>query len=118
MLRFFRLHADGSYYVGHTDDLEHRIALHESGEIRGYTSARRPVRLVWSADFATRNEAREREKQIKAGRAPRKRRLSGATGRRYSGSRDRGAVLRLRARSGRFAQDIRRNPDWGVRPYC
>ena len=51
--------------MGHTDDLEHRMALHESGEIRGYTSARRPVRLVWSADFATRNEAREREKQIK-----------------------------------------------------
>ena len=57
--------ADGSFYVGHTDKLEIRIAQHQGGEIKGYTSTRRPLSLVWSADVATRNEARERERQIK-----------------------------------------------------
>ena len=68
MLRFFVYMlscADDSYYVGHTDDLEHRVAEHHSAAIPGYTSTRLPVRVVWSADFATRDEARERELQIK-----------------------------------------------------
>jgi tRNA/rRNA methyltransferase len=29
--------ADGSYYTGHTDDLELRIAKHQAGELAGYT---------------------------------------------------------------------------------
>ncbi len=57
--------ADGSFYVGQTDELERRLSQHLSGEIEGYTRARRPLTLVWSADFATRIEARQREKQIK-----------------------------------------------------
>ena len=27
--------SDGSYYVGHTNDLEHRLAAHERGAIEG-----------------------------------------------------------------------------------
>ena len=57
--------ADGSYYTGHTDDLDHRIAQHQSGEIEGYTYTRRPVTLAWSQDFPTRIEALEAERQIK-----------------------------------------------------
>ena len=30
--------ADGSYYTGHTDNLDERIAKHQAGEIEGYTS--------------------------------------------------------------------------------
>lgn len=56
---------DHSYYVGHTDNLEIRIAQHEAGEIPGYTQTRRPVRLVFSDEFATRIEALEAERQIK-----------------------------------------------------
>lgn len=56
---------DGSYYVGHTDHLEHRIDQHHAGEIPGYTATRRPVELVWSSDFPTRMEALEAERQIK-----------------------------------------------------
>ncbi len=57
--------ADDSYYVGHTDDLERRIALHNQGEIPGYTSTRKPVALVYSAEFATRVDAIARERQLK-----------------------------------------------------
>ena len=57
--------ADGTYYTGHTDDLERRVAQHESGEIPGYTHERRPVELMWAQDFPSRIEALERERQVK-----------------------------------------------------
>jgi len=57
--------SDGSYYTGHTDDLERRIAQHQSGEIPCYASQRLPVRLVFSEEFQTRAEALERERQVK-----------------------------------------------------
>ncbi|MDX3909967.1 MAG: TrmJ/YjtD family RNA methyltransferase [Sphingobium sp.] len=56
---------DGSYYVGHTDALEARIAQHKSGEIPGYTATRLPVSLFWSQDFGSRDEAMTAEQQIK-----------------------------------------------------
>jgi len=57
--------ADNSYYTGHTDDLEHRFAQHQTGMVRGYTYERRPVELVWAGDFATREEALSAETKIK-----------------------------------------------------
>ncbi|MEI7784711.1 MAG: GIY-YIG nuclease family protein, partial [Betaproteobacteria bacterium] len=57
--------ADGSYYVGHTDDLARRVAQHEAGEMPGYTHTRRPVKLVWQQEVATRDEALTAELQIK-----------------------------------------------------
>ena len=57
--------SDGSYYVGHTNDLEHRLAAHERGSIEGYTLSRRPVELVFSDQFFRRLEAFHRERQIK-----------------------------------------------------
>ena len=57
--------SDGSYYVGHTNDLEHRPAAHERGAIEGYTLSRRPVELVFSDQLSTRLEAFHRERQIK-----------------------------------------------------
>jgi predicted GIY-YIG superfamily endonuclease len=57
--------ADGSYYTGHTEDLEHRIAEHHAGMHCGYTSRRRPLQLVWMQDFPTRYEALCAERQIK-----------------------------------------------------
>ena len=40
--------ADDSYYTGHTDKLEKRIAEHQAGEVEGYRSTRLPVVLVFS----------------------------------------------------------------------
>ncbi|MBK5265733.1 MAG: TrmJ/YjtD family RNA methyltransferase [Alphaproteobacteria bacterium] len=57
--------SDGTYYTGHTDDLERRIAQHQSGAFPGYTHERRPVELVFSEYFQTRLEALDRERQIK-----------------------------------------------------
>lgn len=57
--------ADGSFYCGHTDHLEDRIASHQHGQLRGYTRSRRPITLAWSQEFASRYEALSAERQIK-----------------------------------------------------
>ena len=57
--------SDGSYYTGHTDDLENRIGSHQTGEMPGYTKTRLPVELVFTQEFATREEALAAELQIK-----------------------------------------------------
>ena len=49
---YILLCADGSYYVGTTIiGLERRLAEHEAGTYDGYTSRRRPVRLVFYQHF-------------------------------------------------------------------
>ncbi|MFW2831040.1 GIY-YIG nuclease family protein [Sphingomonas sp. ID0503] len=70
--------SDRSYYVGHTDDLESRIAAHQHGAVPGYTSTRRPVFLVWQQAFGTRSEALETERQVKGwGRAKKEALIAG-----------------------------------------
>lgn len=56
---------DDSYYAGHTDELQRRIAEHQAGEGGEYTKTRTPVELVWSAEFTTREEAKAMEARIK-----------------------------------------------------
>ena len=56
---------DQSYYVGHTNDLEKRILEHQAGEVDGYTATRRPVRVVFTQEFPSREEALATELQIK-----------------------------------------------------
>ena len=58
--------ADASYYTGHTDNLEKRIGEHTAGAIAScYTFKRRPLELVFSQDFTTREEALASEQRIK-----------------------------------------------------
>lgn len=57
--------ADGTLYTGWTNDLERRIASHNSGVASKYTRARTPVRMVYSESFETREEAMSREMRIK-----------------------------------------------------
>jgi len=64
--------ADGTYYVGHTDDLDVRMAQHVEGTYPGYTSKRRPVELVWAEGFATRDEAKVAEHRLKGWRREKK----------------------------------------------
>ena len=56
---------DGRFYTGHTDDLDRRVAEHQAGGFCGFTSRRRPVRLMWFENFQTRIEALEAERRIK-----------------------------------------------------
>ncbi|HEX8225495.1 MAG TPA: TrmJ/YjtD family RNA methyltransferase [Allosphingosinicella sp.] len=57
--------SDGHYYAGHTDDLDSRVAQHQSGAIPGYTQKRRPVQLIWADRFPDRDSAFAAERQIK-----------------------------------------------------
>ncbi|WP_194611245.1 GIY-YIG nuclease family protein [Clostridium vitabionis] len=57
--------ADGTYYCGWTNDLEHRLKSHNSGKGARYTRSRRPVALVWYEEHETRGEAMSREAAVK-----------------------------------------------------
>jgi len=57
--------ADGSYYTGATTFLEQREAQHHDGTFGGYTSLRRPLKLVWSEEFQTIHDAITVERSIK-----------------------------------------------------
>jgi putative endonuclease len=56
---------DGAYYTGHTEDVEARVAQHQCGAIKGFTSSRLPVTLVWCGELPTREEAIASERRIK-----------------------------------------------------
>lgn len=56
---------DRRFYVGHKDNLETRIFEHEQGIASDNAARRRPVKLVWSQEFATRIDSLEAERKIK-----------------------------------------------------
>ena len=66
--------SDGSLYVGSTrnDELDKRLGEHQSGVFGGYTAARRPVRLVWAAQFTWITDAIAFERQLKGWRREKK----------------------------------------------
>jgi putative endonuclease len=55
---------DGRLYTGATGDLSRRLAEHNSGKTSSLR-ARRPVKLVYSEEYATRAEALARERYFK-----------------------------------------------------
>ena len=58
--------ADNSYYTGVTSKFEQRIFQHNKGYFSDcYTVSRRPLQLVFYAEFTDINMAFEKEKQIK-----------------------------------------------------
>jgi len=56
--------SDGTYYTGHTGNLDHRMAQHSDGTGSRYTSKRRPLKLLWATDRQTREEAWELERRL------------------------------------------------------
>lgn len=57
--------SDGTLYTGITNDLDARIAAHNSGKGAKYTRGRTPVVLLGSFTFETRSEALKAEYAFK-----------------------------------------------------
>lgn len=56
---------DGSLYTGWTNDLEHRLAMHNGGRGAKYTRGRGPLELVYSEELPDKEAALRRECAIK-----------------------------------------------------
>lgn len=56
---------DGSLYTGWTNDLEHRLEMHNSGRGAKYTRGRVPLELVYSEELPDKEAALRRECAIK-----------------------------------------------------
>lgn len=73
--------ADATLYTGITRDLRKRLMQH-NGEYAGgpkYTRGRRPVKLAWTDEVASRGAALQREAAIKKLRRSEKLRLIGGS---------------------------------------
>lgn len=57
---------DNHFYVGMTNNISRRLREHNSGQNQS-TKSRVPFRLILSEEYNERNEARDREKQLKSG---------------------------------------------------
>lgn len=53
--------ADQTLYAGYTNDLDKRLATHNSGQGAKYTKGRRPVQLIYSESFSDKTSAMQRE---------------------------------------------------------
>ena len=58
--------ADGTLYTGITNDLERRLAEHESGQGAKYTKGRGPHKLIYHEICQGRGLATKREMEIKS----------------------------------------------------
>jgi type I restriction enzyme R subunit len=58
---------DGSFYIGHTDNLERRWEEHRSGTGAEHTKKHRPVELVHFEELKSREAAVKRERDLKTG---------------------------------------------------
>lgn len=56
---------DGSYDVGHTEDVAARIKCHQDGRGAAWTAARRPVSVVFKEKHPSEAVAVARERQVK-----------------------------------------------------
>lgn len=57
--------ADGTLYTGYTTDPKQREKTHNLGKGAKYTKTRRPCKLIHIEEFATKQEAMQREYYIK-----------------------------------------------------
>ncbi len=54
-----------TYYCGYTDDVEKRFKLHFEGKGAKYTRAFKPIKVVYTKAFSTKQEAQKEEARIK-----------------------------------------------------
>ncbi len=63
--------SDGRYYYGSTNNLIHRLAEHEKGQVQS-TKWRLPIELVYFDECQTLDQALQTERSLKNGRTRRK----------------------------------------------
>ena len=56
---------DGSLYTGWTNDLEQRLAAHQSGKGAKYTRGRLPIEMVYFEEMPDKSAALKRETELK-----------------------------------------------------
>ena len=56
---------DGSLYTGWTNDLEQRLAAHQSGKGAKYTKGRLPIEMVYFEEMPDKSAALKRENELK-----------------------------------------------------
>ena len=56
---------DGSLYTGWTNDLEQRLAAHQSGKGAKYTRGRLPIDMVYYEELPDKSTALKRENELK-----------------------------------------------------
>lgn len=57
--------SDNSLYTGWTNDIKHRLKMHNEGKGAKYARGRGPVELVYLEEFDTKQEAMSKEAKIK-----------------------------------------------------
>ena len=63
---YILLCGDGTLYTGYTNDLEHRLAVHNAGKGAKYTRSRLPVCLKYWEVLPNKSSALRRERAIKS----------------------------------------------------
>ena len=59
------LTVNNKLYCGYTDDVERRYKLHVEGKGAKFTRANKPFKLVYTAEFDTKQDAQKEEYRIK-----------------------------------------------------
>lgn len=58
--------SDNSFYTGSTNNLKKRFLEHQKGKGGKYTRSHKPVKLIYTEEFATKSQALKREIEIKS----------------------------------------------------
>jgi putative endonuclease len=52
---------DGSFYLGSTNDVSRRFAMHMSGKGASYTRSHKPIKVVYTEELVDKSSALKRE---------------------------------------------------------
>lgn len=62
---YILLTEQNTLYCGYTDNLTKRFELHKAGKGAKYTRSHKPVKIVYSKEYETKQEAQKEEYRIK-----------------------------------------------------
>lgn len=69
------LTVNNKLYCGYTDDVQKRFEAHKSGKGAKFTRANKPLKIVYTREFDTKQEAQKEEYRIKTLTRPEKEKL-------------------------------------------